>query len=1153
MLGIKCIVNGKHKVVIDLVEHYGNYLKSKSKGATAKVDQVYDEIRNAGFEIDKQVVAYAYANSKLMGGKGVSTQKGLDKFSGEGIKSAVKIATKQTFSNNEIDHESTPIFIAKGIANIFARLQGKRQSNNSIAKQLQDTLNKIVKSKLDKQGVNTTQMTTDEILKKALSLEDLDHIAQQSVKGLKHSIGTLNDILQETKDAISQISSKIQSPTERAFYDQMVKEVSNGIFDLLLTDSEVEKILNNELKEVGLTKETTKNGVVSTSVDWNKAIREKDWRNQVEQNLLSKGFKQNEVDRVMTHMEKKFNEVKSNYIARRIDQITKDKNMKANPNKLAIDKIVEIGMLGMHSNQTKQILAKTLGIDNISDEVVNQINNISNEYTDMKDLFNGKLPLTFQETFNREVQILLGEYDLNKDPDKIKRVISHILRGTRDSVDTSLSLILSSTGNIVENTISGFPKTLLISLGRMLVTGGGKFKTDLFWNTFADVIKGGVSVKKALTKDVINFIETRENMQQRLNYERKGIDFSTPKSIAQTIIHSIVTTIGQINVAMDAANMAVQVYDRKVSGIKYNMLKTINPKTNKNYTNSEANQLINQAIYGEKAYNEAYKIVQKAVDNSTLIKDWKSKKGRAVYEQVVNNFLKQHIINEDVMEVIEDAAINNSNKELGRVSDLIVSAASILQAGQQWVSKQNTFAGELYRRLNFAVAGNENWFFQKIQRKLGIGAIFGLGNIGYDLFKSNTTHPSIYSRHYIIDTSTPQALAKYKKDFESRQANIARIRRGTVDAIVFYTLAYLLKTLSMSMLSGDDDDDDEKKRKYNEYMESLMRQPVLRRLFTKFIFNEIIDEVIYAYDRKKKELDPKKMKENNLSEFIIGEYTRNLQSFYMQNIQNRGVLAGIDDNFKLIDQIYGRKETVEQINNRKIAEVLSQATSLIQVPGTSLYEITKGEIEVYRNFYNVIQDPTILDSYTDKQKKDYKKLSNYFRDHKEEALKIGFLNKSLYISINGLPKESETLTDISGIAKVTLEKLNGINITTTSQLKDKSINQLNSLKDIEGKNIFDYVTSISIYNQLNGETEGSKNINSLNFSEDDINTLKKLGYEGIDINNKNLVIKDIKMLRKKLQITETGNLKDFSAGKNKYELEKIIEYNKLIEQLGKIE
>jgi hypothetical protein len=1152
MLGLNCIVNGKHKSVVALVEHYGNYLKSRKKGATARIDDVYNELRDAGFEIDKQVVAYAYANSALMGSKGTSTQKGLDEFAGKGMKSAIKVATKITTSTQEIDDESTPVFIAKGVANIFARLTGKRDTTTTIAKQLQDTLLKVVKSKLDKQGVATAQLTTSEILEKAFKLEDLDAIAKQSVKGLKNSIGTLNTILDETKQALREISSKIKSPTERAFFDQMVSEVESGIFDLLLTKNEIAKILTNELKEVGIVKTINKDGKNIQAVDWNKALEKDDWRDDVNQSLLNKGFSQSEVDRVMVHLEKQFNETKGRYIERRIKDITGQRNITVKPNKSAIEKVVEMSKLGLHSANTKAILSQALGIDNVPDEIVDRINNLSNEYTELSRLFDGRIPLTIRETYIREFQILLNEGSIAGDPKKVRRVVRHFLKGLGDWVDTSTSAILSSSSNVIENTMSGIPKSIITSIGRMISTNSAKFNPKLFWGTFNDVMKGGVPVRKTNAQDPISYMEKGDAIQQRLNFERQGNDFSNPKEAAKTLWSYVATTVQMINTAMDSANMAINNYNRGIMQAKFVLMKTINPSTGVRYTSAEANKLINEEVYGKKAYNDAYALVQKAMDNSGLLQDWKTKKDRAVYDQIINKFLQEHIVNDDLINALETAAMNNSNKELGRTSDVIFSLGFLMGAVQKDVSGYNKYAGNVFKRMSFAVGGAENWFVQKIQRKLGIGAVIGVSNILYDLFKHRRGGNSVFSPHYVLDAATPESMKKFEKDIEKRGANYARIRRGTVDAVVFYTVSYILKNVIAKALSDDDDDDEEKKQNYINYFEEAMKQPVARRLVQKYLPNEIVDEIVYAYDKKTKKIDPTKMKDN----FVLGEYLRNPYEFWGKNATNKGMLLNLSEKFNLIEDIFGAKETKEQINARKYTAVVSEVASMAQIPFTALYDITKGESQVFSDFIDITKDPSKLYEYSAKQKQIYKKLNNYFREHPEEAMQYAIMNQSLYTALKGEIPDSEILTDISGIGVVTLEKMKSVQIDEMSDLRGKSLSQIKNLKDSKGKKIFNGNDAYKIYNQLEENTEGKVDISYLNIQEEDVKFLKALGYNGVGDGNMEVLKSQLRTIKREATLTDKGQFKSFEVinGKrtNEADWETIQQIKRITEQLNKI-
>src|SRR5215207_6932755 len=94
-LKINCILEQPSALpeVIRLVEKVAHSLNSKKK--SAKVEDVYREIRDAGVEIDSESIAFAYQNvSGIMGRKGFSTQAEVRRFGGESLKKAIRIANE---------------------------------------------------------------------------------------------------------------------------------------------------------------------------------------------------------------------------------------------------------------------------------------------------------------------------------------------------------------------------------------------------------------------------------------------------------------------------------------------------------------------------------------------------------------------------------------------------------------------------------------------------------------------------------------------------------------------------------------------------------------------------------------------------------------------------------------------------------------------------------------------------------------------------------------------------------------------------------------------------------------------------------------------------------------------------------------------------
>ena len=103
---------------------------------------------------------------------------------------------------------------------------------------------------------------------------------------------------------------------------------------------------------------------------------------------------------------------------------------------------------------------------------------------------------------------------------------------------------------------------------------------------------------------------------------------------------------------------------------------------------------------------------------------------------------------------------------------------------------------------------------------------------------------------------------------------------------------------------------------------------------------------------------------------------------------------------------------------------------------------------------------------------------------------------------------------------------------------------------------FTEAQSIRLYNDLHLKGSGTTPITDLKITEDEVSILKRLGYNGIDASNKSDAVNEIKSLKRKASYTvvvDKDGTRSINFKTDEESIQKVKEYNNILEQLQKVE
>jgi hypothetical protein len=227
------------------------------------VNTLYGIARNGGLEIDRESFAVVY--DKAFGefnDKDFTSSEDVEDWGGASYREIINDAVRKAVGNptettKEIGSLSPEDAVVKAVESLFsAQFPNENTEEKSIMRDLQDIMKKYVGTLIDKTPKSKTSI--HDTLKSFFASES------QSFKTLKGTINNLETLHEEIKNAISQfvedlsnkeLSEKFTEEKRQELvdkYTEFVKPIMDGVYDIVLSKGEQNKLLNNVLSQANL-------------------------------------------------------------------------------------------------------------------------------------------------------------------------------------------------------------------------------------------------------------------------------------------------------------------------------------------------------------------------------------------------------------------------------------------------------------------------------------------------------------------------------------------------------------------------------------------------------------------------------------------------------------------------------------------------------------------------------------------------------------------------------------------------------------------------------------------------------------------------------------------------------------------------------------
>lgn len=1147
MLGINCLLS--HPELIDNLKQIVHYtaLDLAETNGTGLLPEVYKAMIKAGIEVDMQTVSKLYEEVVDLNNIQFSTQDEIDAIN---MQPLTKLASFQAAELRTIGRNSP---VVEAVSRIVTMAQRAIETNTdtTIQRLMQDRLMKVAKRIISNspegKAMIRTPIASDpfEALREALLLHsednDFDGLgvlrnAKVAFDDLKKEFGEVADAL-DTLDAVGKDQIK-----------QIARVLEGASYDLLLSSSEIRKILHEVLKEAGFTKVTK--GTVS--LDWHSVVTKKgrDVMGSIEMVLEEKGFTDEDIAMILPSLEREY----KLQLAQRIkDQF---KNTVSDRGRLERFATLAADNPGAFNNAQNNALLSALNIGALTQSNVNVIQAQLVAYRRILQHPAASFSPTFINSIETSIrnQIERAQEQSGGNLDWLK-----FARNFQLSSQWASSLLLANIGNVPENALSGTanlldalmsnPQQAIEMIRRGLVTG-------------ATVAAGGVRVGK----EISNFNTINVNLDDRTSAQTLG--YKNWKVWANLWQRASLS-------ATDALfGQAV------MSGIEMRAIKFI-LKSKANLTNSEANKVLNEMFFKNTREIEAIADMMIAQLIGLGLDVGEMTKARIINELMLANMRSQGQVWEDTLALFEASPILSENKIAAKLKDvkmqddilLRLRAAADAVRARAMGHAPDTLAGKMMLKIYqgtieesiegaqkrgerkkqagleigrgllgntlFARRGGLNWTFLQMQRSMGLPLIITLL---WDVLGSGVVFGNILTKSrakellFEIDNAPDQQVFdKELNEFMSKLENTYAVRQRLIRETLGPLVTGFISVFILHQMSKNcEEDPDCMLKKFTEWKDRGYLSSFEKWL--PYILNNYIYDHFNEFGKPK----PKAEQPTGIADFMsktyglkgMGPMFKNLYAYLEKN-------RALDDNligsaWKAINppdyiQPYDR----EAYSKAQVGNIIGSALGIRHL---KFWDVNANRVDAYKFALGDVPEKSVSE-----MKAERKEI--YPQGILEGILKNTLTNGMMrwYVTKygHGTPEAKNSLNTevLSGIGPKRMEYLKvNHKVENIGDLKSKSIDDLSEMTFLndEGKyeSMFSFTKSVNIYNEIHKTGFGKVDVSSMKMGEESKKLLQDMGYFSIGENNIEAVKENLWKYIDDVRLTPKRHLKDFSGGQN---------------------
>ena len=390
MLGINCLIKNTQirENIKDLVAYTGFQLAEENNPPT--VEAVFQALRQSGVEVDIQSVAGLYQEVFDLDDPMFSSKEEVDLASGRGL-SEVLAREVQIIRTNELGRDSQVVSVVRSMINAVSP---SIKNNPTLSKLFEERLLKAAKSLMPANLRNKTAgKSIEQVMSEALLLDknnDLNGL------GLMENGRLLFAKFKEGMDEAADIAEN-NNHYKAAEIRQLADAVMNGTMEMLMSTSEVNKVIMEGLKGAGYTSVTNlANGATKETVNWNKVFNDPSISPDtvLQQAFGSKGFSTAQLNTISRSLKNQWTQVLNAKAHKVLDQ-------RMNPaDAVQVKPIVDAiqNALGLFA-QTGNLFLKDSEIQRVISGVIKSVN----QGTLTKPGTDGKISIVWNEVFQQGV------------------------------------------------------------------------------------------------------------------------------------------------------------------------------------------------------------------------------------------------------------------------------------------------------------------------------------------------------------------------------------------------------------------------------------------------------------------------------------------------------------------------------------------------------------------------------------------------------------------------------------------------------------------------------------------------------------------------------------------------------------------------------
>ena len=471
MLGISCLVKNTslREDLNDLIE-YTAYTRV-SKGLSAGIADIYNDIRKAGIEVDLQTAAHIYNDVLPKNIDQFDSDNDVNEFALKNYTDAIERAAALTPPNPEqgqIGKDAPEISVVDRMLNMFYNANTQTPAPQfSDMRAMQEALWQGVKRKLDMSEQAPKPVNNEEwkgLLNKAIGYE----FRLTDINGQLNGIADLYNTMKYIDVATAGLKGDYATAEK---WRSMVDALQASTYSYLFSTPEASTFIKTIMNDAGFGKVSPKGTI---SIDWNKLSNEtnsiQDLRGNVERVMKDNGFNDAVIEGVKKSFENEFNNLHAKMLEYRMKTLaSKEETLgKPMPGKSDLRRLAELNNLGIFQSAHDRLLNSVIGISDLQSEDLADLEQLakaaSNLYREIDKKYGSDVYASFAlQAVQRHIDRIL-QRNINN-----KSLFLKIVAAIKNFFDIYLTGLLMGPLTIMENWVSGIKE-----IGSPMFLGKGK-------------------------------------------------------------------------------------------------------------------------------------------------------------------------------------------------------------------------------------------------------------------------------------------------------------------------------------------------------------------------------------------------------------------------------------------------------------------------------------------------------------------------------------------------------------------------------------------------------------------------------------------------------------------------------------------------------